>query len=282
MAELVTAASLVSALPASEAAAPRRSGGARTGWTLAGLILAAALVVTAVLSTVTNVAYQKLVPRQRAFTGALAAVSIHVASGSVTVDRTAAPRTVVASSGSRGLQEPTDVERVTGGSLVIRSDCGSVVLSNNCHRNYVVRVSPDVAVTIDTGQGNVVVSAMRGPLALHTGEGDVSVRGDVGTLSATTGQGNVSGADLRAPSVDVQSGQGDVDLGFALPPTRVVASSSQGNVSVVLPRGAASYQVHASSGQGAVSNTVAENSVSRRQIRVDSSQGDVTVRYRPR
>jgi hypothetical protein len=278
----VTAVSLSSGAPASAAAAPERSAGARRSWTLAGLILAVALVVTAVLSTVTNVAYERLVPRHRSFTGALTAVSIHVASGSVTVDRTAGPLTDVATTGSRGLQEPTDFERVSGGSLVIRSDCGSVVLSNNCHRNYVVHVSPDVAVTIDSGQGDVVVSAMRGPLALHTGQGDVSVRGDVGTLRASTDQGNVSGADLHARSVNVQSGQGDVDLGFALAPARVVATSSQGDVSVVVPRGGGSYQVHASSGQGVVSNTVAENSVSHRQIRVASSQGDVTVRYRAR
>jgi hypothetical protein len=282
MAQLVTAVALSPGVPASEATAPRRSAGARTSWTVAGLILAAALVVTTVLSTVTDVAYQKLVPRQRAFTAALTAVSIHVASGSVTIHRTAGTRTVVATSGSRGLQEPTDFERVTGGNLAIRSDCGSVVLSNNCTRNYVVHVSPDVSVTIDTGQGNVVVSAMHGPLTLHTGQGDVSVRGVVGTLRATTGQGNISGTDLRPHSVDVQSGQGDVDLAFVLAPTKVVASSSQGNVTVVLPRGAPSYQVHASSGQGVVSNTVAENAVSSRQIRVTSGQGDVTVRYRAR
>jgi hypothetical protein len=264
-------------------APPRRSAGARSAWTLVGLFLAAAVVIAGALSAVSNVAYQKIPARQRSFTASVTAVSIDVGSGSVTVERSSGTRTLVRTWGSSGLRTPTDKERVSGGSLVIRSDCPSVLGNdNNCNRNYVVRVRPAASVTIDTGQGNVVVTAIAGPVSLHTGQGDVSVTDEVGALRATTGQGNVSVAGLRARRVTVASGEGDVHVGLTTAPTRVAASSSQGNVTVELPRGSASYRVHASSGQGTVSNTVASSGVSRRTIQATSSQGDVTVGYAPR
>jgi Putative adhesin len=269
----------ISGSPTSGLAVPRRSRGARVGWTVAGLILAAAAVITAVLGTVTDVAYQKVPHEHRTFTASVAAVSIDVGHGSVTVERSSGTQTDVESWGTRGLSFPTDNEAVSGGTLDIRSHCGSALVSNNCSRNYIVHVRPAVTVTVTTGEGDVAATAMNGPVSLHTGEGDVSVTRDVGPLQATTGEGNISVADLRTQSVTVASGEGDVELGLVSQPMHVAASSSEGDVTVKLPRGSASYQVHASSGEGLVSNTVNQNSASRRRIRATSSEGDVTVRY---
>jgi hypothetical protein len=275
----MTTVSLSAGSPTSDLTAPRRSRGARTAWTVAGLTLAAAVVITGVLSTVTDVAYQKIPHVHRLFTASVAAVSIDVGNGSVTVERSSGAQTEVESWGSRGLSFPTDNEAVSGGTLDVRSHCGLALVSNNCSRNYIVHVRPAVMVTVSTGEGDVVATAMDGPVSLHTGEGDVSVTRDVGPLRATTGEGNISVTGQRAQSVTVASGEGDVELGLVSQPTHVAASSSEGDVTVTLPRGSASYQVHASSSEGVVSNTVNQNSASRRRIRATSSEGDVSVSY---
>lgn len=75
------------------------------------------------------------------------------------------------------------------------------------------------------------------------------------------------------------SGEGDVDLDFTKFPERVTGSSAEGNVIVDLPRGPETYQVRASSGEGSVTNGVAEDSLSPRVVIATSSEGDVSVSY---
>jgi hypothetical protein len=261
---------------------PVRSGRARVAWTVAGLVVAAALTAVTVLSTVADTADQKIPLRQRDFTSALSSVSLRVASGTVTVERGSGPRTVVRTWGTRGLSFPTDQERVAGRSLVIRSTCGTFNFSNNCSRNYVVHVGPAVSVTVDSGEGDIVVGAMSGPLTLYTGEGDVTVRNGDGLLRATTGEGDISVTGAHSDQVEAKSGEGDVAVGLATVPARVMVTSSEGDVTVELPRGPASYRVHVNSGEGQVSNTVKDNPASRRQVSATSGEGDVSVRYRSR
>jgi hypothetical protein len=264
--------------PAVEPAAPERTHGARAAWMWGGLVFAIVFIAAIVANMVSDIAYQTIPARERVFSASVHAVKVDIGSGSVTIERGTGSASVVDSSGTRGLSFPTDMERVAGSTLVIRSHCGSALVNNYCNRNYIVKVDRAVSVAIVTGQGDVSVNAIDGPLTLNTGEGAVTVRHASGTLQAFTGQGDISATDLRAPAASVRSGEGDIDLGFTHAPRRTVASSSQGDVTVQLPRGL-SYQVDASSGEGNVSKSVAENPVSHRLVRVSSGEGDVTVRY---
>jgi hypothetical protein len=84
---------------------------------------------------------------------------------------------------------------------------------------------------------------------------------------------------MDSQSVTATSGQGGVDLGFASPPSRVKASSDQGDVTVGLPPGNLSYQVHATSDQGAITVGVLNDTASLRIVQASSGQGDVKVSY---
>ena len=95
----------------------------------------------------------------------------------------------------------------------------------------------------------------------------------------TSGEGNISAVGLHARQLDADTSEGDVDLGFAIPPGRVTASSAEGSITIELPRGPASYQVLAGTAEGNVSTTVNEDSTSQRVIRARSAEGDVTVAY---
>ena len=97
---------------------------ARALWTWAGLVLAALIVAALGVSSVGNLSYQLIPSRHRLFTARLALVNLKVARGDVTVESSSEPRTIVTTSGARGLTSPSDEERVSGDSLVIRSSCG--------------------------------------------------------------------------------------------------------------------------------------------------------------
>jgi len=258
---------------------PERSQQARVLWTGAGLFVAVVIVLWLVLGTLGSVAYQTIPSTERVFAGTLTAVTVDVGTGSVTVERNARPDTVVTTSGSRGLTWPTDEEHVSGSSLTIRSRCRQPFFGDHCNRNYVLHVEPTTSLTVTTGEGTIDVDGIDGALALNSGQGDVAIAGGSGAVRVFTGEGNVSGTALRAQRVFAQSGQGDVDLGFATPPARVTASSGEGNVTIGLPNGPTFYRVHVSSGEGITTNGVAESPSSPRVIDGSSGQGDVAVGY---
>jgi Putative adhesin len=266
-------------MAAPAAATPERSPHARAAWTGAGLFTAVVIVLWLVLSTLGAVAYQTIPTSQRVFAGTLTAVTVDVGTGSVTVERNAGPDTVVTTSGSRGLTWPTDEEHVSGSSLTIRSRCRQPFFGDHCNRNYVLHVQPATSLTVTTGEGTIDVGDIGGALSLNSGQGDVTIAGGGGALRVFTGEGNVSATGLRAQSVSARSGQGDIDLGFTLPPARVSASSGQGNVTIGLPNGSTLYQVHVDSGEGIATNGVAESLSSPRVIDASTGQGDVAVGY---
>jgi Putative adhesin len=259
--------------------APARSVSARRAWTIVGLVLAVAFVAAGLSSVVGNVAYQSIPSSHRAFTGPLQAVSIEVGSGSITVEAGSGPAVVVETSGSRGWQWPSDHEQVSAGTLAIRSSCGTTVFNDRCTRDYVLRVPPRLLVTASSEQGDLMVTGVDGALDLHSGEGAVSVVGGSGALRLSSDQGDISAVQLDSQLVTATSGQGDVDLGLASPPSHVAASSDQGRVTIGLPHDAVPYQVHASSDQGAVTVAVLNDTTSPRVVQASSGEGDVSVRY---
>jgi hypothetical protein len=236
--------------PSAATGAPARSVGARRAWTTVGLVLAVTIMVAALSGAVGDMAYQAIPSSQRVFAGPLHAVSIEVDTGSVTVEAGSGPAILVETSGSRGVRSPSDHEQVSAGTLAVRSSCGATFLNDRCSRDYVLRVPPQLSVTASSGKGDVMVVGVSGSLDLHSGEGAVSVVGGSGTVRLSSDQGDVSAVQMGSQSVIATSGQGVVDLGFASPPSQVTASSDQGDVTIGLPHGSVSYQVHATSDQG--------------------------------
>lgn len=259
---------------------PKRSTGARTAWTCVGLVLAAAAVAGLATSLVGNVAYAAIPSSQRSFTNPLDAVIINLDSGSVTVEPSSVGVTVVKTFGTEGVTLPTDSEHVSGRTLFIKSSCGFAFSNNHCNRNYILHVPPRVAVSVSSGMGDIVVNGIKGALSLASGQGNVTDSGAVASLHATSSQGDVIATKLAARSVSAESGQGNVDLAFDVPPNRATATSSQGDVSIELPNGPTLYRVIATSYEGNVADNVANVPMSHRLISASSSQGNVTVKYR--
>lgn len=161
---------------------------------------------------------------------------------------------------TEGLSTPDRrAARGANGALHLSATC-SVTISNNCGVSYTIAVPPGVAVTADSGAG------------------DVDARGLSATapLKLSSGNGDVDAAGIDAANVTLESGNGDVTATFDRAPERVDASSGNGDVTLTVPN--ATYAVHASSGNGTVSDdTLRIDPSAPRSITASSGNGDVTV-----
>ena len=258
--------------------APLRSPRIKKLWKITGCVLTIILLAGIVESLVSSVAYVKIPTTQRTFASDISTLDVNVASGSVTIVRSDSSSTVVDSSGERGFVSPTNSEHVRHNTLSIRSICHGF-FDNYCSRHFTIHVPSSVDMTINTGQGDILISGVKGAMKLTTGQGDVDITSSPLSLRVTTGQGNINAGDLSSASVFAHTGQGNIVLNFTRPPASMTALTGQGDITVSLPRGPSSYRLDTRTDQGSVVKDIPENSESHRIIQASSEQGNIVIRY---
>jgi lia operon protein LiaG len=174
---------------------------------------------------------------QAAVTGVEGDLRVDVAAADVTVARTKGDLVVDTGSGEIELTEhegqvlldtgsgAVHATRVRGPKLHIDTGSGEVTVDGAEVRELL----------IDTGSGSVDATAVRaGDILIDTGSGSVTlgVLEDVQSLAIDTGSGSVT---LSLPAavgamIDVQTGSGDIDLGFPVEATRMSRSHLQGKI----------------------------------------------------
>jgi len=98
-------------------------------------------------------------------------------------------------------------------------------------------------------------------------------------LTISADSGNVALTGLASPDVTVASQSGDTVLGFARVPARVQVSADSGDVTLVLPPGAATYRVVARSSDGSTVVRVRTELSSPHLITVTDQSGDITITH---
>ncbi|MER5280558.1 DUF4097 family beta strand repeat-containing protein [Streptomyces sp. NPDC002809] len=146
-----------------------------------------------------------------------------------------------------------------GGILTLSVDCDGV--SVNCSAKYTVKVPRNVAVTAEYGNSDVQLSNLGGA-ALHLEGRDGTVQGD----------------GISATSVSVVSRNGDTDLDLTSVPGRVDVQSQDGNVQLGLP--ASAYAVRTAAKKGDVTVDVADDSTSSHSVNVQTRNGDIHISER--
>lgn len=161
---------------------------------------------------------------------------------------------------TEGLSTPRrQAVRRAGGVLHLSSSCATG-LDTNCDVSYTVEVPSGVSVNAQSGSGNVDARNVTStaPLKLSSGNGDVHADG------------------IQAPTIVLQSANGDVTGVVDKAAAQLTASSGNGDVSLTVPD--VSYAVRASSGNGSVSDgNLRIDPSSPRRIDADSGNGDVTI-----
>ena len=167
--------------------------------------------------------------------------------------------------------------------------------TGNCGLNATLDVPSHTAVDLNTGGGNMQVSGVQGNVTLESAGGDVGISGIGGTADVLSGGGNVTasglggvldfgtsggdvdGSGLFSPHVTTDSGGGNVTLVFTKVPDYVKVGSSGGDITIVVPRGNASYAIKSHASGGGYSAQVPTNDASRHTIQVDSGGGNISI-----
>lgn len=153
-----------------------------------------------------------------------------------------------------------------------RRDGGSLILEALCHDTGWADCSTDVTLRVPRGLAVVVRSDI----------GDIDVRGEFTDVSVESSAGDVRGERLRAASVTVTTSIGDVDLELAEPVRRVDATSSVGDVTVVVPDDGTEYAVQMRTDTGDRRSDAPQDTASPYSVNASSSVGDVRVMLAPR
>jgi hypothetical protein len=167
--------------------------------------------------------------------------------------------------------------------------------TGNCGLNATLDVPSHTAVHLNTGGGNMQVTGIQGNVTLESAGGDVGISGIGGTADVLSGGGNVTasslggvldfgtsggdvdGSGLFSPHVTTDSGGGNVTLVFTKVPDYVKVGSSGGDITIVVPRGNASYAIKSHASGGSYSAQVPTNDASRHTIQVDSGGGNISI-----
>lgn len=136
------------------------------------------------------------------------------------------------------------------------------ILDANCRRIIAPRCGVTVTVGVPKGY----------PVFVATTSGDVAVRDLTGVATIETTSGSITASNSQLTELSAATRDGDVNVGFAGPPTGFKAYSDDGDIQATLPHSAMTYAVDARTTFGdlqvAVPNTT------------DRPKGFITIRSR--
>ncbi len=170
-------------------------------------------------------------------------------------------------SGNCGLSATLDVPRLTG--LTLSSGGGNLTV-------------PDVAssVNLTSDGGDVAVSGIPGQATVSSGGGNLTAGDLAGHLQFTTDGGDISGTGLTAPTLNAESGGGNVTVAFTKPPATLDITSDGGDVTVLLPDDGTAYNVSTTPDGGDSNVSVQTAGLNTADtINVGSGGGNITIAY---
>lgn len=221
-------------------------------------------------------------PRQsrsvRGFAEPLNRAVIRLGAGSVTVvaDRQLGAR--VTATRHYSLRTPTVTSEVESGVLSVDGTCPKPTIVT-CRIDVRIGVSPEMAIDVTTGSGNVRVENVAGAVKVHSSAGAVDIVGLTGTADVHTSAGPISGESLAVTRLRAGTAAGAIRLAFAVAPEGVSASTGAGDVDIALPD--ESYRVTTSAPAGKARVLVPVEADASRTVTVHTAAGRVTVRPAP-
>jgi hypothetical protein len=187
------------------------------------------------------------------------AISLKTSAGDVHIQTGTGTQVVVAYTEHYELRKPTVTATTSNGGLQLIAKCPGGVFDNNCEVNYVVTVPASAA------------------LVLHTGDGDVQFRGTTSTVSVDTGNGGIDGTQLGSKTVNASTGDGDVHLQWDVAPAGVVATTGNGGIGLIVPKGSGPYRVSAHTGNGGTDVTVPTDQSAPASITAETGDGGIQI-----
>ncbi len=197
------------------------------------------------------------------FTHPISGVLINTSNGSVTLVPGRPGAVSVTQHLRWSFARPQPITTWEGQTLVLSGRCkGDPVLTGwDCAVSFRLSVPPGIAVKVATSNGAVSLTGMTGPVVV------------------ATSNGAVTGTALGSSDVSARTSNGPIRLSFSGAPKTVIARTSNGSVDVGLPPGPTAYQVNTATSNGSRHVDVHTDTNSPNQIRLNTSNGNVSVHY---
>jgi len=186
--------------------------------------------------------------------------------------------TVVEMSVTTGLLAGDVIVEQSGGTLRLEQRC-PLVIGWGCRAFLAVTLPSGVGVSGSTSNGVITAESLDEPISVTTSNGAIHVVDVSASAALRTSNGAILAAGLAAPDVEASTSNGRVQLEFAAAPNSVRATSSNGAIVVILPDESPDYAVNTSTSNGSVSTEVRTDPAAPASIDVETSNGDITVKY---
>lgn len=165
-----------------------------------------------------------------------------------------------------------------GGRLRLEQRC-PLVIGWGCRAFFAVTLPSDVEVSGSTSNGAITAESLDEPISVTTSNGAINVVDISASAAFRTSNGAILAAGLGSPEVEASTSNGRVQLEFVVAPDSVRATSSNGAIVVILPDESPDYAVSTSTSNGRVVTDVRTDPAAPASIDVETSNGDITVRY---
>lgn len=276
---------------------PFRRPRARALWWLAGLVLLASSLAWGVYTLVTVIAHEERTETTRFGAKGVEVLDVNSDGGRVTVTgRADLDEIVITADIGEGLRRTGNRQEIVDGRLELDATC-PVLGSNWCSVDYTIEVPREMTVvassdtsqvevhgidgevTAETDNGAIVVDDITGPLEVSSDNGAIVVDDVTGRLEVSSDNGSVAATDIVATEAVVETDNGSISLEFSVAPSSVRADNSNGDVDVMVPQDGGDYLVDAVTGNGQVTTDVRTAPNADRTMELDTSNGDIAVRY---
>lgn len=182
-----------------------------------------------------------------------------------------------ATTGFMGGEANVEVDDET---LVISHECPTL-LSFGCRASFDVTLPSGVEVSGSTSNGPISLTALDGPVRVTTSNGPITLEAVSSDTSLRTSNGPITGTDITTPRIDATTSNGRITLEFAQAPASVEATSSNGTIEVWVPEDAPPYAMSTSTSNGNVETDIRTDPQAEDSIEIRTSNGNITVGYRP-
>jgi hypothetical protein len=246
-------------------------------WLIGGSLLTLGMLTMVTLNIVSLLAHERVDEVTTIPVDVVRELDISNPNGRVEVVGGDVDEITVDSTVSHGLFETRYRVAVENGVLTIRSSCP--FLTAWCGVDTRVVVPADLPVRASSDNGRVILEDLSGPVTASCNNGALDLTRLSGDLNVRSDNGEVDGSALRSQVVVASSQNGAVRLDFTEPPMDVTATSSNGQVDIVVPEDPAMYRVTVETANGGTDVKVRTDPGSDRRITATSSNGSVEVRY---
>jgi hypothetical protein len=247
--------------------------------------------------------------------GATASVAVDSPGLTLNASQTAGRQVVVHGTLTGSFVQPVVDVHGTAGGVAVHSHC--VVPTGDCSGALDVTVPAGLPVLASDGNGNLNASGLRGQVTLSDGSGSLTATqlsgtisisdgaGDIsasglsggsikiseqsgdlnatgvsgGTVGLSDGAGDISVSDLAATDMTGRAGSGNITVTFTAVPRRVDVVDSAGNITLILPRGPAYYEVSTQINNGSAAISIRRSTSSPYVIDASTDSGNITIQY---